>query len=99
MDYVAEGAGDGLLVGGGGVLDKGDGCIGGLAGLDEAISDGGEVAQAHKNDDGVGAVGEGVPVYGGTSLFRVLVAGDDDYGGREVSVGNGDSGVGGGGNG
>ena len=90
---IGEGAGDSFLVGGGGVLYERGGGIGRLTGLNKAVSNRLKIAEAHEDDEGVGAVGEGGPVNGDSGLFGVLVAGYHGYGGGEVSVGDRDAGV------
>ena len=84
------------LVGSGAPADEGYWGLGAESGGDELGEDVGEVVDAHVDDEGFGALGDGGPVDGGAIFFGAFVACDEGDAGAVVSVGEGDACVGGG---
>ena len=84
------------LVGSGAPADEGYWGFGAESGGDELGEDLGEVVDAHVDDEGFGALGDGGPVDGGAIFFGAFVACDEGDAGAVVSVGEGDACVGGG---
>ena len=82
------------LVGVGAPADQSDRGFGAESGGDDLGKDLGEVVDAHVNDEGFGALGDGAPVDSGAIFFGAFVTCDKGDAGAVIAVGEGNACVG-----